>query len=97
MIIASAIDAAMSAEERSVKLMNSNPTQCQRVLDYMCEHGSVTQCEALKDLGVMRLASRISELRRNGHKIESQMVKVENRYGETCRVKRYFLKGDANG
>lgn len=77
--------------------MNSNPTQAQRILDYITEHGSVTQFEALKDLGVMRLASRISELRKNGHEIVSQMVKVENRYGETCRVKRYSLKGDSNG
>lgn len=77
--------------------MNSNPTQAERVLTYIAEHGSVTQFEALKDLGVMRLASRISELRKNGHEIVSQMVKVENRYGETCRVKRYFLKGDTNG
>ena len=72
--------------------MNSNPTQAQRILDYMTVHGSITQMEALKDLGVFRLASRISELRKNGHKIESQMVKVENRYGETCRVKRYSFK-----
>lgn len=72
--------------------MNSNPTQAQRVLDYIAKHGSITQFEALKDLGVMRLASRVSELRKNGHKIESQMVKVENRYGETCRVKRYSFK-----
>ena len=77
--------------------MNSNPTQAQRVLDYMTNHGSITQFEALKDLGVMRLASRVSELRKNGHKIESKMVKVENRYGETCRVKRYSLKGETNG
>ena len=77
--------------------MNSKPTQAQRILDYMTAHGNITQMEALKDLGVFRLASRISELRKNGHKIESQMVKVENRYGETCRVKRYFLKGDSNG
>lgn len=71
--------------------MNSNPTQAQRILDYMQEHGSITQLEALKDLGVFRLASRISELRKNGCQISSQMVKVENRYGETCRVKRYCL------
>lgn len=77
--------------------MNSNPTQAERVLAYMTEHGSVTQFEALKDLGVMRLASRISELRKSGYEIASQMVKVENRYGETCRVKRYSLKGAANG
>lgn len=77
--------------------MNSNPTQAQRILVYMREHGGITQLEALKDLGVFRLASRISELRKNGHQIFSQMVKVENRYGETCRVKRYSLKGDVHG
>lgn len=71
--------------------MNSNPTQAQRVLDYMTEHGGITQFEALRELGVMRLASRISELKKNGHKISSQTVKVENRYGETCRVKQYSL------
>lgn len=72
--------------------MNSNPTQAQRILGYIENHGSITQLEALKDLGVFRLASRISELRKKGYKIESQMVKVENRYGETCRVKKYSLK-----
>ena len=33
-------------------------TQAQRVLDYIDEFGSITQLDALKDLGVMRLASR---------------------------------------
>ena len=77
--------------------MNSNPTQNQRIIDYMCKHGAITQLEALQELGIMRLASRISDLRRKGYHIESQMVKVENRYGETCRVKRYTIKDDANG
>lgn len=77
--------------------MNSNPTQSERILDYMNEHGGITQYEALEKLGVMRLASRISDLRRNGYVISSKMVKVKNRYGETCRVKRYSMKGDANG
>lgn len=71
--------------------MNSNPTQNQRILDYMQKHGSITQLEALNEIGIMRLASRISDLRRKGYPIESKMVKVENRYGETCRVKRYSL------
>lgn len=85
-----------SANERTVKRMNSNPTQAQRILDYIQEHGGITQLDALKDLGVFRLASRISELRKNGHQISSQMVKVENRYGETCHVKRYSIKKDVN-
>lgn len=38
------------------------PTQNQRILDYIAEFGSITQFEALQDLGVMRLASRISDL-----------------------------------
>lgn len=66
-------------------------TQEQRILKYLDKHGSITQIEALKDLGVMRLASRVSDLRRQGVKIVGKMVKVENRYGETCRIKRYSI------
>lgn len=45
---------------------HSKPTQNQRVLDYMEETGGITQIEALRELGVMRLASRISDLRKRG-------------------------------
>ena len=69
----------------------SRATQTQRVVEYMREFGSITQLEALKDLGVMRLASRISDLRRQGYKIISRTERVKNRYGETCRIKRYSL------
>lgn len=70
---------------------NSKPTQAQRVLDYINEFGSITQIEALKDLGVMRLASRISDLRRNGHNIISETVVVKNKWKEKCYIKRYRL------
>ena len=73
---------------------HSKPTQAQRVLQYMERFGSITQFEALKDLGVMRLASRISELRKKGHAITGEMVNVENRFGEICQVKRYSIKKD---
>lgn len=43
---------------------HSNPTQNQRVLDYIAETGGITQLEALNELGVMRLASRVSDLRK---------------------------------
>ena len=66
-------------------------TQCDRVLGYMEDFGSITQFEALQDLGVMRLASRISDLRRGGYPITSTVEAVKNRYGETCYVKRYSL------
>ena len=59
---------------------NHKPTQNQRVLDYIKEFGSITQLEALRDLGVMRLASRISDLRRQGYNIVSERETVKNRY-----------------
>lgn len=53
--------------------MEHKPTQNQRILDYIEETGGITQLEALKELGVMRLASRISDLRKRGHRITSEM------------------------
>ena len=64
-------------------------THTERIEKYMQDFGGITQLEALRDLGVMRLASRISEMRRAGARITSRMIEVTNRYGETCRVKRY--------
>lgn len=72
---------------------NSRPTQAQRVLDYMKDFGSITQIEALRDIGVMRLASRISELRKQGIAIVSKTEAVNNRYGEKCHIKRYMVEG----
>ena len=68
-------------------------TQAERVLDYIEEFGSITQMEALSDLGVMRLASRISDLKKLGYPITSNVEAVKNRYGENCYIKRYSLRG----
>lgn len=76
--------------------MNNNPTQAQRVLDYMREYGSITQLDALQELGVMRLASRVSELKKRGYNIVGERVAVKNRYGEHCYIKRY-REGDDVG
>ena len=78
-------------------MSNSRPTQAQRVLDYIERFGSITQHEALIDLGIMRLASRVSELKKRGHNIEGEMITVKNRFGENCYVKRYSMGGDQNG
>jgi hypothetical protein len=63
--------------------------QTDRVLEYIREFGSITQIEALRDLGVMRLASRVSDLKRQGYSITGDIVAVKNRYGEKCYIKRY--------
>lgn len=74
---------------------NKRPTQCDRLLCYMSTHpNGVTQVEALNDLGILRLASRISELRNDGCSIQKEMVTVKNRFGENCKIARYRLVGD---
>lgn len=65
--------------------------QTDQILNYMKQFGGITQYQAIVDLGVMRLASRISDLRQCGIKINDQWVTVNNRHGEKCRVKRYSL------
>lgn len=76
--------------EQMVKL-----TQNERVLLYIKDFGSITQLEALRDLGVMRLASRISDLRKRGHDIVAISEAVTNRYGYVSYIKRYSFKEDA--
>ena len=68
-------------------------TQAQRVLDYIRIEGSITQYEAWKELGVMRLASRISDLRKAGYNIASKTEAVKNRFDEKVYIKRYFERG----
>ena len=64
---------------------HSKPTQAQRVIDY------ISQYEAFFDLGVMRLASRISDLKAQGYNITSKTEAVKNRYGERVYIKRYYI------
>lgn len=70
----------------------SKATQADRVLSYINDFGSITQLEAMQDLGVMRLASRISDLKKQGYPIKGEVVAVKNRYDETCYIKRYSLE-----
>ena len=71
--------------------VDHKPTQNERIINYMNEFGSITQMEALRDLGVARLASRISDLKRLGYEFRSEFEPVKNRWGENCSVKRYYL------
>lgn len=72
-------------------------TQCEKIMSYMQEYGGITQLDALREFGCMRLASRISDLRRDGMRIKSEMVKAKNRYGEPISFARYTLEDEKNG
>lgn len=66
-------------------------TQCERIMEYIKSHGSITQAEASKYLAVGRLAARVSDLRARGVKIVTETVKVKNRFGDKTEVARYKL------
>lgn len=69
-------------------------TQCERILNHLREHGSISAREAMLDYGIMRLASRICDLRLDGFDIKRKMVTGINRYGESTSYARYYLKED---
>lgn len=73
---------------------HKRPKQTERVLSYMRRNGSITTLDAMLDLGVLRLASRISELKKDGYIIKRDWVKVKNRFGEECSILRYSLDTD---
>ena len=56
-------------------------SQCDEILLYMDIHGSITALEAMKNLGCMRLASRINDLRKRGYMIVKSMVRMTNEDG----------------
>ncbi len=66
-------------------------TQCDKVLQYMRQFGSITQLEALSDIGCMRLASRISDLRQQGYAIGRRIKTGKNRYGDSVSFAEYYL------
>ena len=66
-------------------------TQCERILRHMEDFGTITSAEAMNDYGIMRLASRISDLRKDGVPIRKETVTGKNRYGEHISFARYSL------
>ena len=65
--------------------------QCERILKYIEEQGSISQLEALEHFGCMRLASRMSDLKKMGYNVTRRMEKKKNRYGEPISYARYYL------
>lgn len=65
-------------------------TQVEAVYAYMKQHGSIEPLQALRDLGVYRLAARISDLRRRGVTVKGEWVERRSKItGQPVRFKKY--------
>lgn len=65
--------------------------QCEQILRYMRDTGSITPLDALREFGCMRLGARIWDLKRRGYNITRTMETGINRYGRGVSYARYHL------
>lgn len=66
-------------------------TQTERILRHLNDYGSITSREAMTEYGIMRLASRICDLKKQGVPIASRTETAPNRYGEKTTFSVYSL------
>jgi hypothetical protein len=70
-------------------------TQCEQVLEYIKENGSIDAWRAMHDLHIMRLASRIHELKEAGVPIIGIMQSRVAYDGSVVRWKEYYIDSNS--
>lgn len=68
-------------------------TQCERIMNHLDQFGSIDAMTAMNMYGIMRLASRMSDLKADGYKFHTVTVKGRNRYNEPVAYAVY-VKGE---
>ncbi len=61
------------------------------VLQYIQRNGSITDMDAVYELGIHRLSARVADLRAEGHDIVTNWVSCKNRHGKMIRYGEYTL------
>lgn len=69
-------------------------TKMERVIKYMRAHGSITQQDAIRDLGDTRLSGKVFSLKKKGYDIWSVTETGQDRFGTPTHWSRYFLRED---
>ena len=70
-------------------------TQREAILQYIEDFGSITPMQAFSDLGITKLATRISEMRKDGMDFKIETVRINNRYGKPIYFCKYsFVEGE---
>lgn len=67
-------------------------TQCERVLRHLHDVAPLTGAQAMQEYGIAHLASRISDLRKEGENIHKEMKTSKNRYGERVSYAVYSME-----
>ena len=64
-------------------------TQKELIISYITQFGSITPMEAFSNFGITKLATRISEMRRDGLNFKIESIASKNRFGKTVHFARY--------
>lgn len=65
-----------------------NNTQKNNLLTYLLAGNTITSLEALNRFGCFRLASRISEFKKEGYDVQSKMIRLPN----NKKVSQYWIQ-----
>ena len=71
-------------------------TQRQLILKYIEDFGSITPMEAIFDLGITKLATRVSEMRRDGIQFKIDTVKSKKQIRQDCKVCQILIPEGGN-
>jgi hypothetical protein len=64
-------------------------TQREAIMWHLKTYGKITSWEAIKEYGATRLSDIIFRLKNEGYNIKTNLVKKENRFGNTTTFANY--------
>ena len=67
-------------------------TQKERLLDYFKKGMSINRLQGWEYLGILELPARVTELKQDGHNIETKRIQVTNRFGEKVSVAEWSME-----
>ena len=84
------------AKKKRQEHPNTAEQQRQRLSRHLHMYGSISTCEARRELDILCPAARVMELRRDGMEIDLVRVDDFSETGKMHKVGRYILKGGAH-
>jgi len=64
-------------------------TQRDAIMWHLKTYGNITSWEAIKEYGATRLSDIIYRLKNEGYNIRTNLIKKENRFGNTTTIAKY--------
>jgi len=68
---------------------NQVKTQREAIMWHLKTYGKITSWEAIKEYGATRLSGIIFDLKAEGYNIKTNLIKKENRFGNTTTFANY--------